>query len=118
MGFCQKRTIEQSWRSRNDFDFVPYTDRQAGRFCVRRRVFKTRLSQPPSVSGVNRGNIEQRLENEFRCAILRQVFNGEEEDGAFLFVNMSSNRSSHAYQSREWKKKKDETGEETYSANV
>ena len=34
-----------------------------------------------------------------RRAVLRQVLNGEEHDDDFLFVNMSSNRLHHAYQS-------------------
>ena len=55
------------------------------------------------------GNIAQRLENGLRRAVLRQVLNGEEEDDDFLFVNMSSNRLSHAYQSQrvsvsEWRR--------------
>ena len=91
-----------------NFEFIPYTHRRARRFGVHRRVFTTRLSQTTNTSA-NRRNIAQRIENGLRCAVLRQVLNGGEDDDDFLFVNMSSNRLHHAYQSHrvtvgEWRR--------------
>ena len=64
------------------------------------------MSQPSQWTG---GNIAQRLENGLQHGVLRQVLNGEEDDEDFLFVNMSSNRLRHAYQSHrvsvgEWRR--------------
>ena len=91
-----------------DFELIPYTDCRACRFRVHRRVYTTRVSQPLNAT-VNRGNIAQRLENGLRHAVLQRVLNGEEDDHDFFFVNMSSNRLHHAYQSHrvsvgEWRK--------------
>ena len=91
-----------------DFEFIPYTDRRARRFGVHRRVFTTRLSQTTNTA-TNRGNIAQRIENGLRRAVMRQVLNGGEDNDDFLFVNMSSNRLHHAYQSHrvsvgEWRR--------------
>ena len=92
-----------------NFELIPYTDRRARRFDVHRRVFTTRLSQSSHAVGSNRGNIAHRLENGSRRAVLQQVLNGEEDDGDFLFVNMSSSRLHHTYQSHrvsvgEWRR--------------
>ena len=84
-----------------NFDFIPYTDRRARRFGVHRRVFTTRISQVPPSTAVadNGGNIAQMLEDGLRRAVSRQVLNGDEDADDFLFVNMSSNRLHHSYQS-------------------
>ena len=88
-------------RNAINFDFIPYTDRRARRFGVHRRVFTTRISQVPQSAAVadNGGNIAQRLEDGLRRAVSRQVLNGDEDVDDFLFVNMSSNRLHHSYQS-------------------
>ena len=80
------------------FDLIPYTDRRARRFGVHRCVYTTRLAQSIDATA-NRGNIAQRIENGLRRAVLQQVLSREEDDDDFLFVNMSSNRLHHAYQS-------------------
>ena len=90
------------------FELIPYTDRRARRFGVHRRVYTTRLAQSIDATA-NRGNIARRIENGLRRAVLRQVLSGEEDDDDFLFVNMSSNRLHHAYQSHrvsvgEWRR--------------
>ena len=90
------------------FELLPYTDRRARRFGVHRRVYTTRLAQSIDATA-NRGNIARRIENGLRRAVLRQVLSGEEDDDDFLFVNMSSNRLHHAYQSHrvsvgEWRR--------------
>ena len=87
---------------------IPYTDRRARRFGVHRRVYTTRVSQPLNAT-THRGNIAQRLENGLRRAVLQRVLNGEEDDNDFLFVNMSSHRLHHSYQSHrvsvgEWRR--------------
>ena len=89
------------------FEMIPYTDRRARRFGVHRRVYTTRLSQSIDATA-NRGNIARRIENGLRRAVLREVLNGEDDDD-FSFVNMSSNRLHHAYQSHrvsvgEWRR--------------
>ena len=91
------------------FELILYTDRRARRFGVHRRVYTTRLAQSIDATTTNRGNIAQRMENGLRRAVLQQVLSGEEDDDDFLFVNMSSNRLHHAYQSHrvsvgEWRR--------------
>ena len=90
------------------FELIPYTDRRARRFGVHRRVYTTCQSQSIDATA-NRGNIARRIENGLRRSVLRQVLSGEEHDDDFLFVNMSSNRLHHAYQSHrvsvgEWRR--------------